>query len=162
MGQHQGLHMNLCLVFLILFSGTYGSAATGDPRDKAVIMFVCEHGSAKSVVAAAHFNRLAEQEGLAYVAVSRGTIPDPEIAQPAVKGLRGDGILLQLEKPAKLTSSEASKALRVVSFCDLPKDFKADNVERWTVPPISEDYSKARDAIIKNLHHLIYELKKSR
>ena len=29
-----------------------------------VILFVCEHGAAKSVIAATHFNRLAEEAGL--------------------------------------------------------------------------------------------------
>ena len=153
--------MYLAVAFVILFSAVYGSAGAVDSPDKAMIIFVCEHGSAKSVVAAAHFNRLAKQNGLPFVAVSRGTFPDPEIAPPAAKGLQGDGIPLPSEKPAKLTSSEASKALRVVSFCDLPKEMKAENVVRWTVPPISEDYSKARDAIIMRLHDLINELRKS-
>lgn len=46
------------------------------------VLFVCEHGSAKSVVAAAHFNRLAEQRGLPFHAISRGTAPDEEMAPP--------------------------------------------------------------------------------
>jgi arsenate reductase len=118
-------------------------------------------GLPKVVVAAAHFNRLAEEKGLAFVAVSRGTTPDAEIAQPAVTGLLSDGIDPPSEKPAKLSPSEVSKALRVVSFCDLPKDIKTNNVERWTVPPISEDYPKARDAIVHKLNELIHELTKS-
>jgi protein-tyrosine-phosphatase len=52
------------------------------------VVFVCEHGSAKSVVAAANFNRLAGERGLGLRAVSRGTDPDAEIAPNAEAGLR--------------------------------------------------------------------------
>jgi hypothetical protein len=37
------------------------TTASGQDRQVQTILFVCEHGSAKSVIAAAHFNRLAEQ-----------------------------------------------------------------------------------------------------
>lgn len=149
--------MYLFFAFLILVSANLGRAETGD----SVVIFVCEHGLAKSVVAAAHFNRLAKQKQLPFVAISRGTNPDPDIAQPAANGLRSDGIPLPTEKPAKLTSSEASKALRIVSFCDLPNDIKANHVEHWTAPAISGDYSKAKDAIVKKLQDLIIELEKN-
>ena len=42
------------------------------PRDKAVV-FVCEHGAAKSVVATAYFNKLAAERGLPFRATFRGT-----------------------------------------------------------------------------------------
>ncbi len=56
------------------------------PEPVGTILFVCEHGSAKSVVAAAHFNRIAAARGLPFRAISRGTVPDAEMAPAAVKG----------------------------------------------------------------------------
>jgi protein-tyrosine-phosphatase len=44
--------------------------------DDKTIIFVCEHGAAKSVIAAAYFNRFAEQRGLNLRAAARGTNPD--------------------------------------------------------------------------------------
>ena len=44
------------------------------------IVFVCEHGAAKSVVAAAQFNRLAEERHLPYRGIARGTEPQEDIA----------------------------------------------------------------------------------
>jgi hypothetical protein len=41
------------------------------------VLFVCLHGAAKSVVAAAHFRRLAGAAGLGIEAVAAGTEPDP-------------------------------------------------------------------------------------
>lgn len=146
---------------LVFLSAAYSGSVAADPPNKSVILFVCEHGSAKSVVAAAHFNRLAEKEGLPFVAIARGVHPDSDLAEPAVNGMRGDGLAIPAEKPGKVTQAEASGALRVISFCDLPKEIGTANVERWDVPPISEDYAKSRDAILKNVQNLITQLKKS-
>jgi hypothetical protein len=37
------------------------------------IMFVCEHGTAKSLIAASFFNRLAAEQKIGYRAIARGT-----------------------------------------------------------------------------------------
>jgi chromate transporter len=43
------------------------------------VVFVCEHGSAKSVVAASLFDRMAKERGLPVRAISRGTTPDASV-----------------------------------------------------------------------------------
>lgn len=53
------------------------------------VLFVCEHGAVKSVVAAAHFNRLAAERAFPFRAVSRGTAPDS-----TVPARIGDGLAL--------------------------------------------------------------------
>src|SRR3954447_1387630 len=63
------------------------------------IVFVCEHGSAKSVVAAAHFNRLAAEARLPFRAVSRGVKPDAEVAVGVKAGLAADGIGVSSWRP---------------------------------------------------------------
>src|SRR5260370_40499323 len=50
------------------------------PETPAKVVFVCEHGSAKSVIAAAHFERLAREEGLLFEVVAPGTPPDPGVS----------------------------------------------------------------------------------
>ena len=59
------------------------AAAPKTPR----VLFVCLHGAAKSVVAAAHFRKLTAQRGLAVEAAAAGTEPDAEMGPLAVKGL---------------------------------------------------------------------------
>ena len=127
--------------------------------DKSTIIFVCEHGSAKSVVAAAYFNHIAKQQGSNFHAISRGTNPDPELSSIVIEGLRKDKVELTTPKPSQLTSADATSALQVVTFCDLPPEIKSQNVERWEVPPISEDYSRSRDAILKKVQELFQRLK---
>jgi hypothetical protein len=55
-------------------------------KQEQTLVFVCEHGSAKGIVAAAHFNRLAAERGLMLRAIARGTDPDDEIAPNAARG----------------------------------------------------------------------------
>ena len=126
-------------------------------KQEQTIVFVCEHGSAKSVVAAAHFNRLAGERGLGLRAVSRGTDPDAEIGPAAEAGLRADGLVAGGRSPAKLTQADAAGAARVVTFCELPRSYAtAAPVERWDgVPPVSENYAKARDEIVGRTRRLL-------
>src|SRR5688572_5272272 len=84
-----------------------------EPKPVGTVLFVCEHGSAKSVVAAAHFNRIAADRGLPFRAISRGTEPDPEMAPAAVSGLRGDGLKPDDPVPTKLGQSDLDAAVRV-------------------------------------------------
>jgi arsenate reductase (thioredoxin) len=122
------------------------------------VLFVCEHGSAKSVVAAAHFNRLAAERGLALRAISRGTDPDSAIHPAAATGLSADGLRPPGE-PRRLSASDLETAARVVAFSDLPAEYAtAVPVEVWTVPPVSESYPAARDSIVARLERLLDSL----
>ena len=49
----------------------------------AAVVFVCEHGSVKSLVAQEWFNRRAKERGLAVRAVSRGITPDASVPPAA-------------------------------------------------------------------------------
>lgn len=130
-----------------------------EPKPVRTVLFICEHGSAKSVVAAAHFNRIAADRGLPFHAISRGTVPDPEMAPAAVKGLLGDGLKPADPAPTKLTQSDLDAAARVVSFCDLPPDLKlATPIERWEVPPVSTEYAGSREAMLELIEQLLLEL----
>lgn len=130
-----------------------------EPQPVGTVLFVCEHGSAKSVVAAAHFNRFAKERGLPFRAISRGTVPDEDMAAPAVTGLLADDMKPNDPAPKKLAQEDLDAAHRVITFCDLPPDLEAvSSVERWEVPPISVDYVKSRDAILANIERLFREL----
>ena len=56
------------------------------------VLFVCLHGSAKSLIALEHFRRLAAERGIAVEAAAAGTAPDAEIPPHVVQGPLGDGI----------------------------------------------------------------------
>jgi protein-tyrosine-phosphatase len=129
-----------------------------EPPAVGTVLFVCEHGSAKSVVAAAHFNRIAANRGLPFRAISRGTVPDAEMAPAAVKGLLGDGLKPDDPAPTKLEQSDLDAAVRVVTFCDLPPELEvAAPIERWEVLPVSTEYARSRDAMLAHIEQLLLE-----
>ena len=127
---------------------------------KPLVVFVCEHGSAKSIVAAAHFNQLARERNVEFRAIARGTHPDPAIAPKAAAGLEADGLVVGDQKPQKLSTADAEQAVRLLAFCPLPDDFRSMiPVERWEdVPPVGDDYDKARESILGHLRTLLDEL----
>jgi protein-tyrosine-phosphatase len=122
-----------------------------------LIVFVCEHGAAKSVLAAAYFNRLAAQASLSLHAVARGTNPDREFSAQAIRGLSQDSLSPAEAAPQQLTAADLQTAQRVIAFCDLPAGaHQKAVVERWDdVPPVSENYEKARDAILERIRPLL-------
>lgn len=113
------------------------------------ILFLCQHGGAKSVIAVAHFNRLAAERGLPFVAAAAAA-EDPYDAVPApVAGhLQRDGFDVRAFKPHRAAPGEISAAALVVTIgCDVPGAH-----ERWDdVPAASEDLEGSVAAIRRHV-----------
>ena len=122
-----------------------------------LVVFVCEHGAAKSPVAAAWLNRLADEAGVPLRAIARGTDPEPELSPAALSGLEADGIAAEAEAPQLLDPDELRTAWRIVSFGpELTDIAPADAaLETWDVPAVSDGYAAARDAIVGKLTEVI-------
>jgi len=128
------------------------------------VVFVCEHGTVKSVVAAAHFNRLARERGLAAVAVSRGTAPDSALPALIRDGLLADGTGPWRAAPTLFRPADVDGASLVVSF-DQPVDAAVAGrapVRHWDgTPSVMRDYPTGRDAIVARVTSLVDELRRS-
>lgn len=124
---------------------------------KHVILFVCEHGAAKSIIAAAYYNKLAGEKNLNIHAIARGANPDPELSPKTISGLHADGLTPTELIPQKLSLADIESAQSIVTFCELPKEYQNKiKIENWDdVPPVSENYEKARDTIIEQLKQLL-------
>jgi protein-tyrosine-phosphatase len=134
--------------------------ASADAADKRTVVFVCLHGSVKSQIAAAHFNRIAAERGLNVTAISRGIEPDSAIPAGIRAALARDGLAPQSEVPAGLRGEEASQAAGVFAFDEVPSDRKGTaKVTLWSdVPPASQDYKRSRDAIVRHLEEVVDRL----
>jgi len=129
------------------------------------IVFVCEHGAAKSVIAAAHFNRLATEQGLPWWAVSRGISPDAVIPGNIRSGLATDGLDVSDWKPKKAGQQDIAGGERVITLaCDLPTAVSVPgmHLENWNVPDVNESYPVARTAILQRVQELLQSLADSR
>ena len=85
------------------------------------IVFVCEHGAAKSVVATAYFNKLAAERGLPFRATFRGTTPQDDLSVRAVEGLKADGVAVPTGKPSAISGEDVAAATHLFAIgCTLP------------------------------------------
>ena len=128
--------------------------------DAVDVLFVCQHGAAKSVIAARHFAHLARERGLTVDAVAAGVEPDAVIPPHVIAGLRGDGVDDHDAPPQAVTRDLLDKARIVVSFgCDLSL-FAEDStriVEWRDVPAVSDGYDTARTEILSRLSAILDE-----
>jgi protein-tyrosine-phosphatase len=140
----------------LTFAASTWSAETTTPN-KQTIVFVCLHGSVKSQMAAAHFNKIASERGLPYTAISRGIEIDSSIPTRIRDGLNVDGLVPLDDVPKPLTPGEASAAVKVVAFDTVPDEQRGSaEVNYWSdVPPATWDYAAARDAIVHHIDNLV-------
>src|SRR4051812_19865567 len=88
--------------------------------DERTVLFLCPHNAAKSVIAAAHCERLAAARGLTLRATSAGTDPDPGVSPGVAGALLAEGIDVRAHRPQRVTAEALARASRVVSLgCDL-------------------------------------------
>lgn len=153
------------LLIALLFSTcaaaqTSGAANQIRPGTKNIV-FVCEHGAALSVVAAAYFNKLAREQHLDWHAVARGVTPQENLSVSAAAGLKKDGVATEVVKPQAVTQEDLDRADYVVTFLPLPKELVVKTpLESWDdVKWTPTDYNSARDGILKHLQQLPTKLK---
>jgi protein-tyrosine-phosphatase len=128
---------------------------------KQKVVFVCEHGAAKSVIAADYFNKLASERGLNYEAVCRATAPDSTLTSATRAGLKADNIQ-QNKNPQKLALADTVNVTQIILFTPLPNNYRTDiRIEDWSgTQNINASYSQRRDAIIKKINTLLNSLEK--
>jgi protein-tyrosine-phosphatase len=127
-------------------------------------VFVCEHGSAKSLLASSLFERMAKEQGVELRAVSRGTQPDESVPPAIVTFLRRDGFEVASFRPQALTEADVARATRVIAIgADLGTlaATPGARIERWDdIPPFSPDYAKASATMRRRVDALLQELRK--
>ena len=125
------------------------------------IAFVCLHGSAKSLIAAEQFNRLAAAKGLPFRATTSGPEPDAEVPANVVAGCKSRSIDVSGYKPALIAADQLSDADLIVSFaCDAGRRLAPGKPEeRWDeCPAVSDDFDVAWRFITGRVEKLLARL----
>jgi protein-tyrosine-phosphatase len=143
---------------LLVVTGT--SAGLQAQANSPAIVFVCEHGAAKSVIATAYFNKLAAERGLPYRATFRGTSPQAELSVKTVAGLNADGLAVPPGKPTSIADEDVGAATHIFSIgCTLPqKALASGKAGDWSDVPDDQGYPAMRDAIVRHVVALLDEL----
>ena len=168
-GYLEWMRVRLAVISLVL-SGLPAALSAQTPSkvppDSQTVVFVCEHGTVKSVVALAYFRQLAQQRHLSIRAISRGTAPDSSVPSLVRDGLRRDGLLLGPFTPSRFSLDDLASAIVVISF-DQPTVMNLVDgrvpTTRWDgLPSVSENYSIARDSIRHRVARLVDSLDRAR
>lgn len=125
------------------------------------ILFLCPHHAAKSVMAAAYFNQLAQQKGLAATAISAGTEPSVAIMPSVIELLQRDGVDVAGQTPRRVTPDELAQSQRIVSMGCTAEELNvaSERLDLWNdVPPASQNLAGTREAILAHVRELITEL----
>jgi arsenate reductase (thioredoxin) len=128
---------------------------------KKQILFVCEHGAARSVIASAYFNKMADSLKLNYESIYRGTDPDSTLTHGIKKGLNMDNFDINGWMPELVTEKDIKNAYKVFTFdCVVPNPKNYSIIaEQWNgIPAISKDYEIARNAILEKVRGLIKQI----
>lgn len=157
--------MKRCLLActaLLPFSSGPGPSAQQTSAVTPTIMFVCEHGAAKSLIATVYFNKLASEAGLPDRAMFRGTNPQAELSQTTVAGLKADGLEVPSMKPTAIAQQDVDRATYIFAIgCPLPANAASSGkAADWSDVPEGQGYAAARDAIRKHVEQLIADLVK--
>lgn len=138
--------------------------SNGSPRADTrtpIILFMCPHGAAKSVLASAYFERLAKERGLNVRVESAGTEPDFAVSPAVAAHLKRQGYTVPIEKPRKVTTKQWGAADVVISIgCDLSAlPSPRGQLQRWDeVPALGEGFAAADEAIRRRVIALVDEL----
>lgn len=125
-------------------------------------LFLCPHGAAKSVIAAAEFQRRAEAFGLPLRVLCGGTEPEAAIAPAVLAWLEAEGLSTPPRLPHPVTDADVAAATGVIAMnCDLRGRMPASTWhEQWEdVPPVSQDLPTAHAIILAHVERLIHDLR---
>jgi len=150
--------MSTILVAILTIAGVpQAPAAAAAPH----VVFVCEHGAAKSLIASAYFNKLANERGLAARAIFRAVDPQDALSVRAVAGLKADGVAIPDGQPAAIAASDVAQATHIFAIgCTLPTAATASGKSRsWDDVPDNQGYEPMRDAIVRHVRALLDTLR---
>ena len=129
--------------------------------DSRKVAFVCQHGSAKNLIAAEYFNRIAIERNLPLRATTSGPEPDTEVPENVVAGLKRHGIGVRQYHHALIAAERLSDTSLIVSFaCDAGRRLAPSKPEeRWDeCPAVSDDFDVAWTFITGRIESLISRL----
>ena len=155
----------IALALMLMSTAPYSlDAQEAAAHPDATVLFVCEHGTVRSVLAKILFEQYAAEVGLPMRAVSRGTHADAEVPAWMQQGLAADHVALGSWRPQTLRLRDLATASYVVSFDVPPAATAAARAARaqWDgLPSVRRDYATGRDAIKARVHQLVDSLKRA-
>ena len=129
------------------------------------VLFVCEHGTVKSLLAKLLFDEYAAQVGLPMRAESRGTAIDSVVPPWMRAHLDASRLTYSGFTPRTVAARDLAGASVVVTF-DLPATVsvgaRGARTQWDSLPPASQQFEASREAIKARVHALVDSLNHAR
>ena len=151
------MRVNIALIPTLIVATAFAQSTKLQPE---AIVFVCEHGAAKSVIATAYFNKLAAERGIPQRAITRGTNLDPVFAPKVIAGLEAAKVPPPAGLPTLLTAKDLKSAQRLITF-DVNPQAGLPSIDRqeWNgTPSPSADLAASQIEIEQRVRKLVDEL----
>jgi len=145
---------------LALTASAAGAQSVKPISTQPVVLFICPHGAAKSVMASAYFQKLAKERGLNVRVDAAGTEPEPQLSKAVVAHLQKNGYAIPIEKPRAATAADMKTADIVIAMgCDLSKlPAPKGTLKNWNVPDFSANFDAAEQSIREQVTQLVDEI----
>jgi len=128
------------------------------PVTPAPVVFICQKGAAKSLIAAAYFNKMAAERGLRERAAFRALTPQEAVSASVVDDLKADGVAIPDGMPTAIGRADITGATHVFALgCELPSAAAGKGVT-WTDIPSDRGYGPMRDAIVSRVSALLDQI----
>ena len=155
--------LQILLTVSCLWSGSTMAADYAATPTRQVV-FVCEHGTVKSLMATRYFNAMAEQKGINVRAISRAVTPDPDpVPRKIADNLKQEGFDVTDFRATVFQEADLQSAVRVVTIGAKPKEMPGlkEKSEAWDdVPPASQDFRVAGNVLKRHIDALLAALAK--
>jgi len=142
---------------LCLLLACTGRGASEPPGG--TVVFVCDHGNVKSLLAASLFEQEAAARHLPVRAVARGVTPEAGVPPEAAGAFASDGFTVTNFQPRRASEAELRTARRVVAInLEVGTVTRPDGrpIDDWSgIPAVSENYPVAREALRARVRTLI-------
>lgn len=123
------------------------------------LLFLCPHGAAKSVVAAALVQEATSDAGMTVDVSNAGTDPDPDL-NPIVVGYLTEASMPLPGPPRDVQPADIATADIVVNIgCDLAGLPTPDTLIEWEIPDFSDDPEAAFAALHAQTSELVEQLR---
>jgi arsenate reductase (thioredoxin) len=152
-------------ILVAFFQNSFGQQKIKTNIKPKQILFVCEHGAARSTIASAYFNKISDSLKLNYKSIYRGTDPEATLTAGTQKGLMNDNFKIDNWKPELVTENDVKDSYKLITFdCSVPNLNNSKIItEQWNgIPAISKDYVIARNAILEKVKELITKLQEEK
>jgi hypothetical protein len=126
------------------------------------ILFVCEHGAARSVIAAKYFEKLSRESGLNIKVDFRGLSPDSAINKTTMERLTKEGFAFGSQVPAPLSQKDIQGAGFIIALDCEPRNlsgYSGELLKYRGIPSIDNNYEMASDSIIHIVNDVLTKVR---